>query len=55
MYLSWLSGMGDDEVTALVVDNGSGMCKVGIAGEDVPQAIFSSVIGKACHQGAMHG
>lgn len=53
MYLSWLSGMGDDEVTALVVDNGSGMCKVGIAGEDVPQAIFSSVIGKACHQGAM--
>ena len=53
MYLSWLSGMGDDEVTALVVDNGSGMCKVGIAGEDVPQAIFSLVIGKACHQGAM--
>ena len=46
--------MGDDEVTALVVDNGSGMCKAGIAGEDdVPQAIFSSVTGKACHQGAM--
>lgn len=45
--------MGDDEVPALVVDNGSGMCKAGLAGEYAPRAVFSSVIGRACHQGAM--
>ena len=38
--------MGDDEVTALVVDNGSGMCKVGIAGEDVPQLSFLQLLEK---------
>ena len=26
--------MGDDEIGADVVDNGSGMCKAGVAGED---------------------
>ena len=28
--------MADDEVQALVVDNGSGMCKAGFAGDDAP-------------------
>ena len=28
--------MGDDDVAALVVDNGSGMCKAGFAGDDAP-------------------
>ena len=45
--------MGDDEASALVVDNGSGMCKAGLAGEDAPRAVFFSVIGRACHQAAM--
>jgi len=35
-----------DEVAALVVDNGSGVCKAGIAGEDAPRAIFSSIVGR---------
>ena len=29
--------MCDDEVAALVVDNGSGMCKAGFAGDDAPR------------------
>jgi actin-related protein len=28
--------MCDDDVAALVVDNGSGMCKAGFAGDDAP-------------------
>jgi len=26
----------DEEVTAVVIDNGSGMCKAGFAGDDAP-------------------
>uniref|UniRef100_A0A8W8LX82 Actin-2 n=1 Tax=Magallana gigas TaxID=29159 RepID=A0A8W8LX82_MAGGI len=28
----------EDEVAALVIDNGSGMCKAGFAGDDAPRA-----------------
>jgi actin beta/gamma 1 len=28
-----------EEITALVVDNGSGMCKAGFAGDDAPRAV----------------
>jgi actin beta/gamma 1 len=28
--------MCDDDVVALVIDNGSGMCKAGFAGDDSP-------------------
>ena len=38
--------MADDEVAALVVDNGSGMCKAGFAGDDAPRAVFPSIIGR---------
>lgn len=31
---------------AVVIDNGSGRCKTGIAGEDSPKAVFPAVIGK---------
>jgi hypothetical protein len=27
-------------VAALVIDNGSGMCKAGFAGDDAPRAVF---------------
>jgi len=36
----------ENEVVALVIDNGSGMCKAGFAGDDAPRAVFASVIGK---------
>ena len=28
-----------EEVAALVLDNGSGMCKAGFAGDDAPRAV----------------
>ena len=48
--------MGDDEdVAALVVDNGSGMCKAGFAGDDAPRAVFPSIVGRPKHPGIMVG
>ena len=42
----------DDDVAALVVDNGSGMCK---AGDDAPRAVFPPIVGRPRHQGVMIG
>jgi actin beta/gamma 1 len=47
--------MADEEVQALVVDNGSGMCKAGFAGDDAPRAVFPSIVGRPKHQGVMVG
>merc|ERR1712013_512488 len=43
--------MCDEDVAALVVDNGSGMCKAGFAGDDAPRAVFPSIVGRPRHQG----
>jgi actin beta/gamma 1 len=45
----------DDEVAALVVDNGSGMVKAGFAGDDAPRAVFPSIVGRPKHAGVMVG
>ena len=45
--------MADDEVAALVCDNGSGMVKAGFAGDDAPRAVFPSVIGRPRQPGVM--
>jgi hypothetical protein len=42
--------MSDDEVAALVIDNGSGMVKAGFAGDDAPRAVFPSIVGRPRHQ-----
>jgi actin beta/gamma 1 len=47
--------MGEEEVQALVVDNGSGMCKAGFAGDDAPRAVFPSIVGRPRHKGVMVG
>jgi len=47
--------MSNDETTALVVDNGSGMVKAGFAGDDAPRAVFPSIVGRPRHQGVMVG
>jgi len=47
--------MADDEVAALVCDNGSGMVKAGFAGDDAPRAVFPSVIGRPRQPGVMVG
>ena len=40
----------DDDIAALVIDNGSGMCKAGFAGDDAPRAVFPSIVGRPRHQ-----
>ncbi|XP_025053259.1 actin, aortic smooth muscle-like isoform X3 [Alligator sinensis] len=45
----------EDETTALVCDNGSGLCKAGFAGDDAPRAVFPSIVGRPRHQGVMVG
>ena len=47
--------MFDDDVAALVVDNGSGVCKAGFAGDDAPRAVFPSIVGRPRHQGVIVG
>ncbi|XP_070580862.1 actin-2-like isoform X2 [Ptychodera flava] len=47
--------MMDEDIAALVVDNGSGMCKAGFAGDDAPRAVFPAVVGRPRHQVAMAG
>ena len=50
-----LDKMADEDVQALVIDNGSGMCKAGFAGDDAPRAVFPSIVGRPKHPGIMVG
>jgi len=45
----------EEEVAALVCDNGTGMCKAGFAGDDAPRAVFPSIVGRTRYQGVMVG
>jgi actin beta/gamma 1 len=45
----------EDDVVACVIDNGSGMCKAGFAGDDAPRAVFPSIVGRPRHLGVMVG
>merc|ERR1719158_2721642 len=45
----------EEETQALVVDNGSGMCKAGFAGDDAPRSVFPSIVGRPKHKGIMVG
>jgi len=47
--------MADEDVVALVVDNGSGMCKAGFCGDDAPRAVFPSIVGRPKMPGIMVG
>jgi actin-related protein len=41
--------MSEETVNAVVIDNGSGMCKAGVAGEDAPKVCFPSIVGRPKH------
>jgi len=41
-----MAHIAQDDVAALVVDNGSGVCKAGFAGDDAPRSVFPSIIGR---------
>ncbi|KAK7116297.1 actin CyI, cytoplasmic-like [Littorina saxatilis] len=45
----------NDDVAALVIDNGSGMCKAGFAGDDAPRAVFPALVGRPKYQVYMAG
>uniref|UniRef100_A0A0A9Y7H2 Actin, nonmuscle n=1 Tax=Lygus hesperus TaxID=30085 RepID=A0A0A9Y7H2_LYGHE len=44
-----------EDLKCVVIDNGSGMCKAGFAGDDAPRSVFPSVVGRPRHQGVMVG
>ena len=37
--------MSDEQTPAIIIDNGSGMIKAGIAGDDAPRSFFPSLVG----------
>ena len=45
-----MTDVADDDPRAIVIDNGSGLCKVGIAGDDAPTSVFPSIVGRPRHQ-----
>ena len=45
----------EDEVVAVVLDNGSGMVKAGFAGDDAPRAVFPALVGRPRHTACMVG
>merc|ERR1712159_894952 len=47
--------MAEEEAEALVIGNGSGTIKAGIAGEDAPKVMFSTVVGYAKHKSTVVG
>ena len=42
--------MCDDDVAAVIIDNGSDTCKAGFAGDDAPRVMIPSVVGRLRHQ-----
>lgn len=42
--------MHGDDVPAIVIDNGSGLCKAGFSGDESPKAVFPSIIGRPKHK-----
>eukprot|EP00768_Dysnectes_brevis_P002792 gnl/Dysnectes_brevis/204_a233_8337.p1 GENE.gnl/Dysnectes_brevis/204_a233_8337~~gnl/Dysnectes_brevis/204_a233_8337.p1 ORF type:complete len:375 (+),score=167.04 gnl/Dysnectes_brevis/204_a233_8337:35-1159(+) len=40
---------------AVVIDNGSGMCKAGFSGDDAPRAVFPAIVGRPKRQNIMLG
>lgn len=40
-------------VQALVIDNGSGMCKAGFGGENAPRVVFPNIVGRPRHKSVM--
>ena len=50
-----ITDMADEDIQALVVDNGSGMCKAGFAGDDAPRTVFPSIVGRPKFTGVIAG
>merc|ERR1712028_161635 len=49
------SNMSDDEKPAIVMDNGTGMMKCGLSGEDAPKVTFASCVGYPKNKAMLQG
>lgn len=49
-----MSSDDEDWMDVVVIDNGSGSCQSGFAGEDAPRSIFPSVVGRRREGVRMH-
>ena len=47
--------MSGDGPAAVVIDNGSGMCKAGLSGDDAPRSSFPSIVGRPKYENIMVG
>lgn len=47
--------MSDEKNAAVVIDNGSGMCKAGLSGDDAPRSSFPSIVGRPKYENIMVG
>lgn len=45
----------EDSSSALIIDNGSGYIKAGVAGDDAPKTCFPTLIGRPKQPGMMVG
>ena len=45
----------EEDISAVVIDNGSGMCKAGFAGDDAPRAVFPAITGRPRYDIVMAG
>ena len=45
----------DEDIAGVVIDNGSGMCKAGFAGDDAPRAVFPALTGRPRYDIVMAG
>ena len=47
--------MSDEKGAPVVIDNGSGMCKAGLSGDDAPRSSFPAVVGRPKYDNIMVG
>lgn len=47
--------MSEEKNAAVVIDNGSGMCKAGLSGDDAPRSSFPSIVGVPKYNNVMVG
>jgi actin len=45
----------EEVLPPVVIDNGSGQCKAGFAGDDAPKSVFPSIVGRPRHHNVMVG
>ena len=45
----------EENFQAVVIDNGSGMCKAGLSGDDAPRSSFPSIVGRPKYENIMVG